>query len=425
MTYKVFIGLTEIAGYCGNLKRGFHSIGIECTFINLSSHPFQYGGDDEPNILVKMCRWSLKHVRNYNSKILKAPFFLLVNIVKVAIFVRALHHYNVFIFVFGNSFFNNFDLPIMKLLNKQIIFIYLGSDDRPPYIDGFLKDITPIMCKTRAQKIKSSIVAKEKYASSIIAHPASAHFHVKKCIKGLSIGLPLSAPTHKESPQTEIKTKKSVVILHSPSDPTAKGSNLIRAAISELIQKGHSIDFVEITGKPHSEVIKELQDCDFVVDQVYSDTPMATFATEAAWFGKPAVVGGYYSKFIENEYAQKDIPPSIFCHPDELSTAIERLIVDEEYRLDLGTKAQKFVRTKWTPEQVAKRYLQVIEGAAPEEFTFDPNQIRYVQGGGMPESQSKEIIRNMIEQYSIESLCLSDKPELEQRFREYAYNIRK
>jgi len=31
----------------------------------------------------------------------------------------------------------------------------------------------------------------------------------------------------------------------------------------------------------------------------------------------------------------------------------------------------------------------------------------------------------MIEQYGIGSLCLSDKPELEQRFREYAYDIHK
>ena len=135
------------------------------------------------------------------------------------------------------------------------------------------------------------------------------------------------------------------------------------------------------------------------------------------------MIGGYYKNYIHNDCLPEHIPPSLYCHPDEITSAIERLIVDKEYRLELGRRAQEFVRTQCTPEQVARRYLQIIEGTIPEEYMFDPNTIRYVQGYGMPESQSKEIIRNMIEHYGIESLCLSDKPELEQRFREYAYDI--
>jgi hypothetical protein len=213
-----------------------------------------------------------------------------------------------------------------------------------------------------------------------------------------------------------------IQILHSPSDPIAKGSDRIRNSINVLKKKGYNIDFVEITGRPHQEVIEELQKCDFVVDQVYSDTPMAGFATEAAWFGKPAIVGGYYADYIHNDCAREHIPPSLFCHPDEITTAIERLIVDKEFRLALGQKAQEFVRTQRTPKQVARRYLQLIEGIIPDEFMFDPSTIRYVQGSGVPESKSREIIRGMIEQYGIESLCLANKPELERLFMCYAYD---
>ena len=197
---------------------------------------------------------------------------------------------------------------------------------------------------------------------------------------------------HTDSARNKTKTKGDITILHSPSDPIAKGSDRIRAAIFELVQRGYSINFVEISGKPHAEVIKELRECDFVVDQVYSDTPMAGFVTEAAWFGKPAVVGGYYKEYILNDYPLEHIPPSLYCHPDEITSAIERLIVDEEYRLELGRLAQGFVRTKWTSGLIARRYLQIIEGDAPEEFMFDPGRIHYVQGSGMPEHISREII---------------------------------
>lgn len=345
----------------------------------------------------------------------------LTQALKVPIFIWALYHHDVFIFGFGKSFFNNLDLPILKLFNKKVIFTFFGSDDRPPYIDGFLRDTTLKAYPTRARRIKTNIVTIEKYSDYIISHSAFAQFHQKQFINWLSIGIPFSIQPLVDSARTKTKTKNGIVILHSPSDPIAKGSTRIRAAISELLQKGYNINFVEITGKPHTEVIKELQECDFVVDQVYSDTPMAGFATEAAWFGKPAVVGGYYGEYIQNDYHQEHIPPSLYCHPDEITSAIERLIVDEEYRLELGRIAQGFVRTKWTPELVARRYLEIIEGTVPKEFMFDPNNIRYVQGGGMPEYRSKEIIRTMIGQYGIESLCLSDKPGLEQRFRDYAY----
>ena len=42
-------------------------------------------------------------------------------------------------------------------------------------------------------------------------------------------------------------------------------------------------------------VLEKMAMSDIVVDQVYCDTPMAGFATEAAINGVPVVVGGYYA----------------------------------------------------------------------------------------------------------------------------------
>jgi glycosyltransferase involved in cell wall biosynthesis len=338
-------------------------------------------------------------------------------------FIWAFYHYNVFLFGFGLSFFPlHLDLPILKFFDKKIIFTFFGSDERPPYINGTLLNRNPELedYKKKSQEIKSNIVSIEKYADHIITLPASAHFHQKKSIDWLLIGIPIALLSHNDSGQTKTK---SIRILHSPSNPTAKGSTQIRSAIAELRQKGYCIDFVEITKRPHCDVINALQECDFVVDQVYSDSPMAVFAAEAAWFGKPAVLGGYYADYVHNDYAPEDIPPSLYCHPDEITSSIERLIIDKEYRQELGRQACNFVKTKWTSEQVAFRYLQIIEDTIPKKFIFNPNYIQYVQGGGMSESRNKDVIRRMIEKYGIGSLCLSDKPKLEQRFIEYAFNL--
>ena len=422
--YKVFIGLQEIAGYYGNLKKGFRDIDVDCTFIDLSSNPFHYNGDDTPNVLVKICKWCLNQQNKYNYYILKALFYILGHALKIPIFIWALCYYDIFIFSFGKSFFyKSMDLPILKFFNKKIIVTFNGSDGRPPYIDGARHNLTLDDYRKISHMAKSNISTIEKYANSIITQPAISHFHKKKVINYIAIGHPFASINQQSYAPNE--SGRETTILHSPSDPIGKGSIFIRTAIENLKKKGHNINFIEITGKSHYEVIKNLQNCDFIIDQVYSDLPLPGFATEAAWFGKPAVIGGYYEKFIHNDCLPEHIPPSLYCPPDRVESAIELLISDEKYRLKLGREAQEFVKIRWTPERVAKHYLQIIEGTIPDKYMFDPNTICYVQGYGMRESQSKEIIRDMIEQFGIESLCLSDKPELERLFREYAYDVRK
>lgn len=59
----------------------------------------------------------------------------------------------------------------------------------------------------------------------------------------------------------------------------------------------------------NATVLQELQQCDFVIDELYSDVPLAMLATEAAIFGKPVIVGGYYSNNFSPENPDSQIPP--------------------------------------------------------------------------------------------------------------------
>ncbi len=45
--HEVFMGFTALAGYYGNLVKGFNKIGIECHFINLEE-PFKHNTTDNP-----------------------------------------------------------------------------------------------------------------------------------------------------------------------------------------------------------------------------------------------------------------------------------------------------------------------------------------------------------------------------------------
>lgn len=427
---RIFIGLTEIAGYCKNLKKGFNELGVDCEFINLTPHPFQYGGDDTPNNLVSFVRYcGQQRISTPRNRILAKGFWIgLLTIMRPLLFVWALFRYDVFIFGFHTSFLGFYDLPILKLFNKKVIYMYLGSDSRPPYIDGFIqpgtsdKKIKQLVSLTKAKKKNVQII--DKYADIIINYPPMAYFHQREFVLGLVIGIPFSLDGKTHEQEIKISNQEdssnSIRILHSPSNPEVKGTAIIRQTIERLKQKGYQIDFIEITGQPNEVVLNELSKCDFIIDQLYSDTPLAGFATEAAFFGKPAVVGGYYNKMIRDDIPANAIPPSLYCHPDEIEDAIEKMIVDAQYRVRLGIEAHKFVTENWSSKKVAEKYLRIINGDIPNEWLYDPKQIKYIYGAGLPEERVKEIIRGMVTTGTRDALQLQDKPELEKSMLEFA-----
>src|SRR5262249_21215420 len=168
---------------------------------------------------------------------------------------------------------------------------------RPPYLDGYRlesrKNDDPETCAERAARIKQVGREVERSADFVICNPLSAHLLERPIILWLEIGIPcrsaLSAPAAPpRDPAGPIR------IVHAPSDPVSKGTPAIRRAVENLRARcPYPLEYVELQGRPNREVLEELARCDLVVDQVYNDTAMAGLATEAAAFGKPAVVGGY------------------------------------------------------------------------------------------------------------------------------------
>ena len=423
---KILLGPVEIAGYYANLLKGFQKLGIYSDYLLKTPHPFNYEVNAYSDFLIRMWK-RIGDIRanTPRTKLLKKIVVVFLDKFLGALIVfKVALHYDVLIFGFGQTYTDmQWELALYKMIGKKIIFMFHGSDSRPPYLDGAFcnEDI-----KVNYQKLyelvmhhKKRISRIEKYADFMINAIPQAHFHSKAFINWLLFGLPYDFK--KDLTIVNVLADHEVVrILHSPSDERVKGTKEIIRVIDNLRAKGHSIELVLIKNMPNVEVLRELEKCDFIVDQLYSDTPMAGFAAEAAHFGKPDMFGGYFSEQIRDYYEEKDIPPSLFIHPTRIEEAIERLIIDVDYRLDLGRRAYEFVRSRWMPEQVAARYLRLIEGDIPKEWWCDPKDIRYLNGGGLPEWRAKEMVRGLVEHYGADALQLHDKPRLKKAFLEFA-----
>jgi glycosyltransferase involved in cell wall biosynthesis len=418
---KVFVGPTEIAGIAVGVVKGLRELGVDAEAVFSVKHPFKYRTDAHP--------W-LFHVwqRLGNARTTVSRRQLLLKLCLIAthtlwcwfVLANLVWRFDAYIFLYGQTITNTrFELWLLKRLGRKLIFIYVGSDSRPPYMDGGrypgeVSDPTPApsVLFAETKRCKRRLMRCEAYASYVINMPATGQFHERPFINWFAVGLP------KEAPEVVVSSPRingPVRILHAPSNPSAKGTWIILEAIERLRSKGHFIELIKIQNMTNQQVLDEIVKCDFVIDQLYADTPMGAFVAEAACFGKPAVVGGYYAAHIGSNPAI-DIPPSMFVLPEDIEIAIERLIVDIKLRAELGGRARQFVVNRWSPKAVAERYLMLLRGDVPEHWWCRPNEISYLEGSGISRLRAKRLVKELLNFGGVSSLQISDKPELEKAF---------
>lgn len=426
MPGKVFIGPVEIAGIAGGLAHGLRELGLNVAVVLSSSHAFRYGG--EKSFWLFQVWQGLGWVRSSIPRKHLLRKLLMIGAHGLwgwLVFIYALFKFEVFVFLFGRTITNTaFELWLLRRVGRKIIFAGVGSDTRPPYIDGGLfsgpadgdfPDPDYLVRVTR--RCKARLRLQERYANYWINSPAAAHFHQLPYIGWPSIGIPRNLVFPKLEGR---KQGDAIRILHSPSNPLAKGTPTILQAIDRLREKGHAIEFVLIQNMPNERVLQELACCDFVIDQLYSDAPMAGFVTEAAHFAKPAVVAGYFAPLVSDFLEQVNIPPSLFVLPEEIESAIERMIVDSSFRSELGNKAHAFVRLHWDVREVAARFMRLLKDDVPVHWWRDPMKTSYLEGSGLPRERVRRLVASVIECGGVAALQLQDKPLLEHAFLEFS-----
>jgi hypothetical protein len=422
---RVLIGPVEIAGVAQGLSQGLRALGVAADLVLGSEHPFAYGGAEADSIVVRAWRLTGTWYRRLpmGRWWLRIPLAVLHLALGWVVLAWALPRYSDFVFIAGKSLTGTaVDLMLMRALRKHVAVIYVGSDSRPPYINGAwpsgsvaavarqarrLESVASLARQTR--RLKGKVARTERWASVCVNAPGTAHFHERPVVNWFALGCPRS-----------LARAAQPSALPPPRDGSVKGTELIRAAVERLQRRGLPVDLVLLQGMRNDEVLEAIRRCDLVVDQVYSDTPMAGLAFEAALLSKPALVAGYFASHVAQALAGQPIPPTRFVHPGDFERALEELVCDASAREALGAAARHFVDTQWQCEQVARRMIRVLQGDIPEAWMFDPRAVRYLEGCGLHEDAARERVRRLIEHAGPAALCLADKPELQQAFVDWA-----
>jgi glycosyltransferase involved in cell wall biosynthesis len=420
---RILVGLTEISGYGRNLVVGLRERGVTADLLDLTPPVYRYGEDKPPTALMRLLQRAartrattpraalLRKAVSKTAQIVLTPFVLL----------EALFRYDAFILLYDSTFLGYRDVALLRRLGKPVIYVFCGSDVRPPYMDGGLMaarhglTIDDCVANLRAKQRMLRLV--ESDATAIVSHPLFAQLQQRPFVSFLEIGIPRKLGMSKELPR---KRAGQPLVIHAPSNPDAKGTSVVRETMERLRERGYEFVYEEVQGVANSVLLARLRDADLVVDMVWGDTPMAGLAADAAWFGCPTVVGGYGWAELREVTRADVLPPAECCAPEDLEEAIGALLVDPERRQELGRAAHEFVNTQWSAEVVAARFLRLLQGAPPPEWVCDPAELRYVLGWGQPIERTRELARAVLERGGVGALGLADKPAAERALLEIA-----
>lgn len=413
---KIFAGFHNITGYYHVLQKGFANKGVRCDVFDLTQNESFYKFNKFPsyigNVIIEL---------NYLKRKLKKHFFIFaiplhfIEKSLIAIFFfECLLKYNVFIFSYASTFFFYKDLLLLKLFNKKVIYIFHGSDARPPYLSGrFYVELNGGSSKQiykRTKFIKNRIKFIERYSDHIISSIFIGQFFTKPFLNWYQIGIPLIPQNvaHKKSTNPD----KTFTILHSPSFPLIKGSQKIIETIDSLKNDGYNINLKILTKVQNKEVLIAIQDADLVVDQLYSECFWSVFAMEAILNRTPALVCGNAPSELVDEHLPGPLKNAFYVQIDDFKVTLKNILDKKLDRKEIDKTHKLYIEKMWHFEKVAERFIKMLCNDLSSDWYVDPNTIGYIHGGACRLEWIREMVLALIKKYGESSLQLDDKLNL-------------
>lgn len=358
---RIFIGLTDVANITATYANGFRALGHE-VFTTVWNRSYFYP-DSEYDLVMDERSPNTKH-ENGVSAYLK----IMAHTVNL---VRALNC-DVFIMFAPAVLPTHLYYPVLKRMGKRIISAFWGSDIR--YWYGFAEEMTLLgvfeemapffeYARTRpggsySDKLRTVRVA-EKYSDLIVSQPDFAQLQTRPYMRA---NLPLDLSKYK----FKVPGRAKPLILHAPSVPQAKGTDIIMRIVDELRQEGLDFVFKMIEKMPNRELRDLLTESDIVVDQIYSAT-VAGLSAEAMATGN-AVLTRYMPDYCK-------VPPgcpAINTNKFTLKHDLREVILNGNRRKVLAQRGRPYVESSNDHIKICEDLLAWLSNKDNLVYDFQP-----------------------------------------------------
>lgn len=241
------------------------------------------------NVLTPSVTVSLSKNKFYNLKYdyslnIKSKYLLLI----IRIFYGPLllgylmskHSHFLYIWSSGFLFDRDFEFKFLKSIDKKIVCLFVGSDIRSLKLTmDYAKEnnidthasYTSLKVDESDENVKQQTAkSADKYADIIF----NAKIDQLSYLKSKQYGWTYIYDKNKfYKDDLKFNNTKKIKILHSPSNPIPKGTQLVRAAIKKLEIEGYYFEYVEMQNMPNSVVLDHLKTSHVVLNQFYAFAP--------------------------------------------------------------------------------------------------------------------------------------------------------
>ena len=412
---RVLIAPNDISGYYDKLLAGFQEIGISANFANFSALTTSYSSTSSSWVTVRRGQNLLaKAAQHKNPRTIRFRFYTLrTQMYMLLTLIHSLTRIDTYIFVYGRSFLpRNIDLLLLQILGKKVISIIgHGNEARPPYlsyngVSADSEELVPSLINNMnraTHSMKKKLARIEKYSTYVVGSSCTCQLLTKNFIEMAALRQPISLAA---IPIKPVKNDSSITILHSPSDPIVKGS-LVFQGIIKAIQDdypSHDIRYIEISGVSNAKVLEAISLADLVIDQLWSDSPMAMIGYEAASLGTPSLTFGAALSTLEHVDKQIGLPMFGYFSSNDAQEVIQEFIMNKNKRDQLANLQRSFVKEYATPRNVADNFARLIFDDIPISWIVEPNKCTYSGGSGISPELSLKQMSALYENFGIESL---------------------
>jgi hypothetical protein len=394
---SVYILPTEIAGFGTALQEGFFTIGIDCEIIDLSTNPYRFEYKLPRSKLIRAMT-SVSRISMKSPRLSKILLFVPTVVLRLLFSIFSFRRDVLVISMFGQSLLRGLDLAIARLFGACVISVFLGSDSRPPYLNGLfigLPDCEDLdLVRREAKRVSSSVSRAEKLSDLVVCSPSTAQFLHKDFVNWFVIGMPA------RNVRTEYKRPSSragfpLRVVHIPSRANIKGTELISSAMKDLQDAGCLIEFICLENAKNSQVRELLEEADLVLDELYSDTFLGGLGSEAAALGKPTLTFGYAQESLTEWTKYLPAPLTGYADPDKLVEVLTELLSSLDRVEYLSNQQHEFITNFWQSSLVAERFVLLASGTIPESWFYPAAKVDYIWGCGV----SKEQLTKFLQRY--------------------------
>lgn len=426
---RLFIGTCDFGFLWGDISEALALQGYEVIYLGGCSHPSYAYRYKKSNVLLVDLIEKLYRLRNSTGRFCMYNFpqkILAVfgaSLLKILLFLKLLvTRTDGYIFVAGSSLLPlQLDLRILKFIKKPVIaFIGHGGDSRPPYLsgrdvpNGHFREEELSEMYVKSQKL-SKLVARACMARYVICNPFHSQFLTKPFLSVFQFfecaAFDITAELRElrranfgRQLPVQFTHKRPLRIIHTYSAPEAKGTDYIEQVLKSIANSGQPISYEILGGLSHMEVVRYRARADLVIDQMYSDAPLASAATESLAVGVPVIVAGYEMPTMKDLL---NSIPGIFILPENLETTIINILRNPSIISQEKIKISTWLERNFL-EESARRIIEIF--LKPEKFSYlDPRTLGYFHGMGVSENRLRYFLRAYINKYGVYGLFAGDK----------------